>query len=158
MENQQEIWKDVKGYEGRYEVSNFGSVRSLFYIKYGYKKILKGSYDDTCVVVLKKNNEKKSFLIDKLVAAAFLENPENKKLVFHKDGKKINNNVENLEWCNSLLLDNNKFNKKVINTKTGKIYDNIISAAIFSNTKPSILFNKLEGFLKNNTNLQYYTL
>lgn len=98
-----EIWKDIKGYEGKYQVSNLGRVKSLpRYTGHGMRKmrILKygfnGGYRQ---VVLCKNGKMKSQKIHRLVACAFLPNKDDTLVVNHKDGNKENNHVENLEWC-----------------------------------------------------------
>ena len=93
----EEIWKDVVGYEGLYEVSNFGNVRSLF----RYKKQLRWDVANNryATVQLFKNKIGKRLLVHRLVAEAFLPNPRNLPVVNHKDENKLNNNVDNLEWC-----------------------------------------------------------
>jgi hypothetical protein len=97
----QEIWKDVPEYEGIYQVSNLGNVRSLNYnnnkkTKEICKKKHKTGYLN---VVLCKNSEKKNKGVHRLVALAFIPNPNNYPCVNHIDTNKANNNVENLEWC-----------------------------------------------------------
>lgn len=105
-----EIWKAVKGYEGLYEVSNLGNVRSL-------DKVIKSKHNGTTLrkgriltpfyeekkgyyqVALTKDGKVKKYRVHRLVAIAFLENPFNYTDVNHKDENKINNNVDNLEWC-----------------------------------------------------------
>lgn len=102
-----EIWKPIKGYEGRYEVSNLGRIKSLSryiarkdgrvslrrsqYLKFsdshGYKR-----------VYLAKDCTRKKFPVHRLVAEAFVPNPENKPEINHKDGIKNNNIYTNLEW------------------------------------------------------------
>ncbi len=97
----QEIWKDVCGYEGHYQVSNLGNVRSLRYNDSPRKnaKIIKpfdnGGYKR---VTFRTNYAGKNFLVHRLVAAAFVPNPENKQDVNHIDGNKFNNRADNLEW------------------------------------------------------------
>ena len=104
-----EIWKDIKGYEGLYQVSNLGRIRSLDRIVksiYNSKrkmsgKILKpnviGRY---AIITLYDNDGKaKNRTIHRLVAQAFIPNPNNYPIVNHKDGNRLNNSVENLEWC-----------------------------------------------------------
>lgn len=95
-----EIWKNIDGYEGLYQVSNLGNVKSLNYNKTGKERILKPG-TDKCgyrLVGLFKNGKLKFFTIHRLVANSFLENPDHKPEVNHKDEDKTNNCVENLEW------------------------------------------------------------
>ena len=100
-----EIWKDVKGYECLYQVSNLGNVRSKNKVGIDGRKIegklLKGGMfsNKYKFVCLRKQGENKNCLIHRLVAEAFIPNPNNYPIVNHKDGNKQNNNVENLEWC-----------------------------------------------------------
>ena len=93
-----EIWKDIVGYEGHYEVSNFGRLRSNKPKFYG---IMNPSYTNKGYVRygLSLNNKQIIFTIHRLVAIHFIPNPENKPEVNHIDGDKQNNNVSNLEWC-----------------------------------------------------------
>lgn len=90
----EEIWKDVKGYEGLYQISNLGNIKSNTNIK--SKRINKQGYLTT---QLCKNNKKRSKRINRLVAEAFIPNPNNFPQVNHKDENKLNNEVSNLEWC-----------------------------------------------------------
>ena len=99
-----EYWKPVVGYEGLYEVSNFGRVKSL---KFGKERILKQSKNKKTkhgyyVVCLSKNGIVKNYLVHRLVAQAFLPNPNDYKEVNHKDENPQNNIVSNLEWCDRL--------------------------------------------------------
>lgn len=91
-----EVWKPIPEYEGLYEVSNMGRVRSLF----RYKKILKPSPDwnGYATVELWKDHKRKRITIHRLVATCFCENPENKPFVNHLDETKTNNRADNLEW------------------------------------------------------------
>lgn len=95
-----EIWKNIVGYEGLYQVSNLGNVKSLNYRRTGKERILKpGNYKEGYLyVILCKNRKLKHFTIHRLVAQAFLENPDHKSDVNHKDENKTNNCVNNLEW------------------------------------------------------------
>ena len=99
-----EIWKDIKGYEGKYQISNMGRFKSLNYRRTGKEKILEGypDKDGYLFVQLWKDGKGKNCRINRLVAQAFLENPQNLPEVNHKDEDKTNNRVENLEWCSKL--------------------------------------------------------
>lgn len=95
-----EVWKPVRGYEDRYEVSNTGKVRSLNYRHKGITKELKPTTEGKgyLMVGLCRDGSMKWGKIHRLVAEAFLPNPENKREVNHIDGDKKNNVVDNLEW------------------------------------------------------------
>ena len=106
--NQNEIWKVVVGYEGIYEVSSLGRIRSLDRIKIGsrHNSKLKGKLLSLRVVnhgyravILQNNNLKKNLAVHRIVAEAFIANPEGKKEVNHINLIKDDNRVKNLEWC-----------------------------------------------------------
>lgn len=126
-----EIWKDIKDYEGLYQVSNLGRVRSLDRVvlqKNGFLKTIKGKvlspskcgnpkYGGYLFVGLSKENVVKEKYIHRLVAEAFIPNPDNLPQINHKDEDKTNNFVGNLEWCSALtnLTYNNRH--KTVGTK-----------------------------------------
>lgn len=96
-----EIWKDIRGYENKYQISNYGNVKALDYHRTGKSQLMspvlkKSGYYQ---VNLYLNGKYESKIIHKLVAEAFLDNPDNLTIVNHIDGDKTNNHVSNLEWC-----------------------------------------------------------
>lgn len=103
--NSEEIWKDILGYEGLYQVSSYGRVRSLDrydernrFLRGRILKLhtLRRGYLD---VRLCSNGKVKSFLVHRLVAEIFIPNPDNLPQVNHRDENPSNDNVDNLEWC-----------------------------------------------------------
>lgn len=104
----QEIWKPIKGYEGLYEVSSLGNVKSLrrnVFLKPGRKE------SGYLIVSLYKHNSGKNFYVHRLVAEAFIPNPDNLPIINHKDEVKTNNCVDNLEWCDYKY--NNSFGTRI---------------------------------------------
>ena len=107
----EEIWKDVKDYEGNYQVSNFGNVRSLPRLRISKggslasvqgKRMKQRTSKMGYQIVHLRNNTTNSYpSVHRLVAIAFIPNKENKTTVNHKDGNKSNNCVLNLEWATS---------------------------------------------------------
>lgn len=102
-----EIWRDIKGYEGRYQVSNHGRVRSVemhtrnsvaSFIRKGKMISIKKDNNGYPIVTFCVNDKTSRHRVHRLVADAFIPNPDNKKEVNHIDGDKSNNIVTNLEW------------------------------------------------------------
>lgn len=104
-----EIWKDIFEYEGKYQISNYGKVKSVGHIiNYKNGRTHKWSEHFLTIgtskkgyktVALWKNNKEKRLYVHRLVAEAFIPNPGSKPQINHKDGNKANNHVDNLEWC-----------------------------------------------------------
>lgn len=129
-----EIWKDIPGYEDLYQVSNLGRVKSLDkYVNSAIKnntkvlrksqllkiRINQGYYE----VTLTHNNKRKYCKVHRLVAQAFIPNPNNLSQINHKDENPLNNNVENLEWCTA------QYNCSYGN-RTKNIYNNTRSISV----------------------------
>lgn len=104
----EEIWKDIVGYEGYYQVSTLGRVRSVDKIvkgKNGSTRFVKGQIlqpnlsEGYLMVGLSKNGRHSTIRVHRLVAKSFISNPKNKRTVNHIDENKLNNVVENLEWA-----------------------------------------------------------
>jgi len=98
MENKEEIWENVVGYDGLFKVSSLGNIVKLkdnnidYYIT---KRISKHGY---CIATFNFNNKTKQVLVHRIIAIAFVPNPENKPEVNHKNSIRDDNRIENLEW------------------------------------------------------------
>ena len=158
-----EIWKDIQNYEGSYQVSNYGRVKSLSRVdSRGNKrneKILKGrknrqGYYD---VALCKNGKRKYCRINRLVAEAFIPNPNNYPITNHKDENPSNNHVDNLEWCTYKYNNNygtcikrrsKSKSKKVVCINTGEIFNSIKEAANITGANASNITQCCKGKCK----------
>lgn len=135
-----EEWRDIEGYEGLYQVSNLGRVKSLKYRGHeGCIGILTPRLDgkEYETVALYKGGKVRNTKIHRLVAQAFIPNPNNYPQVNHKDEDKTNNNVDNLEWCTNEYNHNygtrnervaKSLSKKVICITTGEIFNSMREA------------------------------
>jgi hypothetical protein len=175
-----ETWKSIEGYSDIYEISDYGNVRSIdrtYYDSNGFLHKLKGRTLKPTInkygylqVGLSLNSKIKSFTVHTLVAKAFILNPDNKLTVNHKDGNKLNNKKDNLEWAtkseqaihalnNGLRTMPNVWkgkygskhgaSKRVVQcTFTGnkiKEYDSIIEAANENKINPSLISGVCNG-------------
>jgi hypothetical protein len=127
-----EIWKDIEGYEGHYQISSFGRVKSLgrlmcrgYVFRMCTDKIRKITVksDGYAEINLCLKNKYSIFRVHRLVALAFIDNPKNKLEVNHIDSIRLNNNVKNLEWLTKREnLCHNKINKITTSIYVGVCY------------------------------------
>ena len=145
-----EVWKDIKGYEGYYKISNIGRVKRLDVVdknpKYNGHRVIKGGIRKTTIqksgyksVMLSKEGNTKRYLVHRLVAEAFIPNPNKYSVVNHIDGNKINNFYLNLEWCTHSYNLKHAHNNNLI-----KNNDKAIKAMIKKNKKQVICIDNLQ--------------
>ena len=143
----EEVWKDIKGFEGLYQVSNLGRVKSLERYRSNHSKLqkveekIKSTREDAqgyLLVDLYKDNKQKTVRVHRLVAEAFIPNIENKETVNHLDGDKSNNKVNNLEWA-TFKEQNEHFYKK--NLKSEKNIQKAVKAMNKANAKKTRCLN-----------------
>ena len=136
-----EIWKDIEGYSGLYQVSDLGNVKALGNGNSNNSKerILKTNknHKGYLLVGLSKQGKRKQHLVHRLVAMAFIDNPNNLEQINHRDECKTNNASSNLEWCtneyninygthNQRVAESNS--KRVLCVETNKIYPSVKEA------------------------------
>ena len=124
-----EVWKDIPDLLN-YQASNLGRIRSVeHYIKSNFKnckqikrkgRVLKQYKENYCSITINENGKIKKKLVHRLVASAFIPNPQNKPCINHKDGNKYNNNIDNLEWCTIQENTKHAYDKGLQNNKRDK--------------------------------------
>lgn len=152
-----EIWKNIKDYEGLYQVSNLGRVKSMDRIitrKDGISQFRKGiiktpkiNSDGYHTVTLSKNGNNKTLGIHILVARHYIPNPENKSEVSHIDFNRKNNRVDNLEWCTHQeniqhSSNNGRYKQRDFNGRNNPNYGNHSLSEFYKNN-PNIAKEKL---------------
>ena len=163
-----EIYKDIIGYIGLYQISNFGNIKSL------PKKRFNGNhYINRSEIIIKALVSKRGYAsvglydndgnfklikIHKLVATAFIDNPNKKKYINHINGIKNDNKIENLEWCteseNTIHAYENYLMPQaciLLDLKTGIYYDSIKEASRYSSYSSNHITNMLNGKRTNKT-------
>lgn len=178
-----EVWKDIKGLEGKYQISNLGRVKSLkrltkykdSEVRSHKERILKGGTTiwGYKVFQLCKGEGKKTYVrksCHRLVAEAFIPNPKNKKTINHKDGDKLNNCLENLEWATyseniqhaydeglkkTYTGEKHWNTRTILNTQNGIFYIGVKEAAISIGFNKYTLTKMLNGISMNKTSLKY---
>ena len=133
-----EIWKDIKGYEELYQVSDLGRVRSF---KSGKWQTLKNRLTPRgyYLVTLYKDGKATNKWVHKLVAQAFIPNPDNLPQVNHKDEDKLNNAASNLEWCTAKYNINYSSAKPIICVETGVVYHSLTEVSEKYNIQLALL-------------------
>ncbi|MBN3421750.1 NUMOD4 domain-containing protein [Clostridium botulinum] len=172
-----EIFENIEGYEGYYKVTNTGKVFSCKRNIFLKQRIDNKGYKRIC---LHLDGEVKDYQVHRLVARAFIENPNNYPIINHKDQNPLNNNVENLEWCtykyNNNYMDRNiklrkslkgkvtlgkKAYRKIICLTTLKVFNSIKEGSLFYNcNEKSICMvcrgqRNFSGKLKDGTKLKW---
>ena len=172
-----EVWLDIKDYEGYYQVSNLGRIRSLdreSKHSKNHTRFIKGkilslrenkSRAGYFEVSLHKNKKEKRFRVHRLVAEAFLNNENNFPQVNHIDGDKSNNTIWNLEWVTDLqnkkhawengLYSSNHRKREIECIETGKIYESVQKASELIPCDRKYLFKHLKGEVKSVKGLTY---
>ncbi len=129
IDTEKEIWENILNYEGFYQISNLGNVRSLDRFitinnKLSFKKgkimVVSENNKEYKQISLSKNNKLKTFKIHRLIALAFIPNPNNYPYVNHIDGNKKNNNIINLEWCTAQMNIKHAYDMGLMNAPKGK--------------------------------------
>ena len=170
-EEMQEIWKDINGFEGCYQISNYGNVRSLDRIKNHrlyYGQIMSQSTDKDGYkdVALRLDGKRKYFRVHRLVAEAFVHNPKPDiyNIINHKDGVVDNNKADNLEWCDTSYnqwhrchVNNhpptNEWHRKkvkaIMPNGEEKYFNSAVECAKYFNVSSTAIKNKINGISSN---------
>lgn len=167
-----EIYKDVLGYEGIDQVSNLGNVKRINYKRNKNDYILKQFYNvrGYYQIGLYINNKQKYYYVHRLIAQAFIPNPNNYPIINHINGIKSDNRINNLEWCTHThnirhafstglniapIGDNHKRSKKIIDIVTGEIYHSALTLSLKLGINRGTLKSWLNNNRPNNSNFRY---
>ena len=164
---EQEIWKDIPGYDGKYQASTYGNIRSVDrVVQFGKNKrfisgrVLKQQKD---VYGYSMVNLPKTIKVHRLVAMTFIPNEDGKEQINHIDGNKKNNRVENLEWVTAKENVNHEVNvlnriKKGVIRDDGKIYQSVNDAALDNNVSVSCISAVINGYQKTSNGFTFTSL
>lgn len=156
----EEIWKDIQGYEGLYQISNFGRVKSLPKFRnngtggfISKEKILKTEENNRGYVrvQIKNNGKAKRFFVHRLVAFSFIPNPENKPCVNHLDCNPLNNRADNLEWCT--FQENTDYMVKLERNKRTYLWNKRRNEKNKKNWKPVVQMDHRGSVIKKYRNI-----
>ena len=163
---QNETWKPISGFNEAYEVSDLGNIRSIkrtinqFGHKTNYNRVFSGKIlkprtqnSGYLLIWLSKNGISKPYLMHRLIALEFIPNTQNYLCVNHKDGDKLNNQVDNLEWCNHSenlkhayrVLKQKRNSKPVKCVELNQIFPSMAEAAKKFNMSKSSIYHVLVG-------------
>lgn len=175
----EEIWVDIHGYEGLYQVSNTGKIKALpkyyktgeyYGLRFQGEKILKPYSTGRYLVVELNNGKPKAVKVHRVVAEHFVGNNENKPEVNHIDGNRLNNRADNLEWCTRSENQSHAYRsglqkiktggelswtRRVINTNTNFVYERMTDAAKDFNISHATLSRYLNNKRPNKTPLRF---
>ncbi|WP_257141456.1 NUMOD4 motif-containing HNH endonuclease [Bacillus toyonensis] len=154
-------WKDIPSYEGIYQASTTGEIRSVdgkktHSVRHGTRiwkgRVLKQkvSKDNSCRVILWKNKKERTWLVHRLVALTFIPKPEGKDYINHIDGSRLNNEISNLEWCDHTENNNQAFDNDLMtcNQKVILVDKNTSEPLLFrSLAKASLFLGHTKGYL-----------
>ena len=159
----QEIWKDIKDFEGMYQVSNFGRARSvdrfdsMGRLHKGDIKAVSDNGKGYKIVRMYKDNKPKICYIHRLVATSFIENPDNKPEVHHIDSDRSNNKLENLQWVTS--KENNNFPEHIKSMKKNPNWlKNSKSAMAKAREKAMVVNSYRTKFTRGDVSLEFSSL
>lgn len=154
-----EEWKEVYAFDILFEVSNLGRIRTKYHGKQGYKKEYRyieplDNGKGYLRINIKRNGNQKTVYIHRLVAEAFVPNPDGFVEINHKDENKKNNSADNLEWCTHLYnchygtrneRTGRAHAKKIVCVELNKIYDSLREAAKDMDVGKTAISNCLKG-------------
>lgn len=148
MEN--EVWKDIPDYEGLYQVSNLGRIKSLNFNKTGKEKIMKPRTGNRYyMIALWKNGIRKDYLLHRIVAETFIPNTENKPFINHKDENCFNNSINNLMWCTHKENMNwGTRNERISKANKGKVIPKNIREKISKSNKGKKISEEQKEYLR----------